>query len=251
MAADKLTETLIEALKLALSRPIEQRLFKSGKLDGLFAGRTGVNGDAAALAVRDGLLEVVRTETKGKTTIDWVQLTSRGVSFLHDRESPVRALDELRIGLQAAKEGVPVWLAEVRESLRVLEARLTEDVQKMMNRLEGLSRRVEETLRRLEENGPVLPDGALTTTFWAADALAYLDRRKVASGAAQCPLPELFTALAEQRGDLSITAFHDGLRRLQDQRVIRLLPFAGPPDELPQPEYALLDGATFMYYAAR
>jgi len=48
-----------------------------------------------------------------------------------------------------------------------------------------------------------------------------------------------------------VTAFHDGLRRLQDQRVIRLLPFAGPPDELPQPEYALLDGATFMYYAAR
>ena len=62
-------------LKQCLADPAEQRLFKSGKLDGLFASRTGTNAEAASRALADGLLEVVRTETKGKTTTEWVRLT--------------------------------------------------------------------------------------------------------------------------------------------------------------------------------
>ena len=58
---DKVTEALIDALKQCLADPAEQRLFKSGKLDGLFAGRTGANAEAASRALADGLLEVVRS----------------------------------------------------------------------------------------------------------------------------------------------------------------------------------------------
>src|SRR6516165_4452800 len=128
--AGKLEETLIEALKQALAGPGEQRLFKSGKLPGLFAGRAGVNGDAAALALREGMLELVRTETRGKTTAEWVKLTPRGVAFLHDNESPVRVLRELRDVLQANRDGLPGWLAEARGHLQALEARLAEDAQR-------------------------------------------------------------------------------------------------------------------------
>ena len=87
---EKVTETLVDALKLALAEPGEQRLFKSGKLAGLFAGRAGVNAEAAARALRDGLLEVVRTEAKGKTTLEWVRITPRALEFLHQHESPVQ-----------------------------------------------------------------------------------------------------------------------------------------------------------------
>src|SRR5438132_1107585 len=97
---DKVTETLLDALKLALAEPGEQRLFKSGKLPGLFAGRVGVNAEAAGQALRDGLLEVVRTEPKGKTTIEWVRITPRAMEFLHKQESPVVALTDLRTVLQ-------------------------------------------------------------------------------------------------------------------------------------------------------
>ena len=38
---DKLTEVLLEALKQALAEPGEQRLFRSGKLPGLFSSRSG------------------------------------------------------------------------------------------------------------------------------------------------------------------------------------------------------------------
>src|SRR5438552_16959713 len=96
MTNDKVTEILLDALKLALAEPGEQRLFKSGKFAGLFAGRVGVNAEAAAQALRDGLLEVVRTESKGKTTTEWVRITPRAVEFLHQQESPVQALRGLR-----------------------------------------------------------------------------------------------------------------------------------------------------------
>src|SRR5947208_13587040 len=101
---EKVTETLVDALKLALAEPGEQRLFKTGKLAGLFAGRSGVNAEAAAQALRDGLLEVVRTEAKGKTTTEWVRITPRAMEFLHQQESPVQALRELQAVLQMNRE---------------------------------------------------------------------------------------------------------------------------------------------------
>src|SRR5437868_2041740 len=94
--ADKTSETLIEALKQALAEPAEQRLYRSGKLPGLFPSRSGASAEAASRALQEGLLEVARTEYKGKTIIEWVRITPRGVDFVHDHESPVRVLEELR-----------------------------------------------------------------------------------------------------------------------------------------------------------
>jgi hypothetical protein len=82
------------------------------------------------------------------------------------------------------------------------------------------------------------------------DALNYLDRRRNGGATGPCPLPELFGALARQHAGLSVTAFHEGLRRLNDCRAVQLQPADGP-GELPQPEYALLDGGALLYFAAR
>jgi hypothetical protein len=250
MTKDKVTEALVQALKQALAEPGEQRLFKSGKLAGLFPGRTGANGDAAALALRDDLLEVVRTETRGKTTIEWVRLTPRGVNFLHDHESPVRVLEELRGLLQMTRDGVPAWLADLQRQVQELGNRLAEDVQRLTQRLDALGRRVDEALRRADA-GPPLPDGTTSGVPWALDALTYLDRRRTSGAPGDCPLPELFAALREQHAELSLPAFHDGLRRLRDRRALRLLPAPDPSQPLPEPEYALLDGTAVLYHVAR
>ena len=247
---DKVTTILVTALKQALTDPVEQRLYRSGKLSGLFAGRGGANGDAAAQALRDGLLEIVRTETKGKTVIDWARLTPRGVDFLHDHESPVQALHDLHEALRLTQEGVPAWFADLHAGLQTLGARLTEEVQKVMHRLDSLSQRVEDSLQRLEE-APRLSDSLAATVPWAAEALGYLDRRKAAQANGPCPLPELFASLIDRHTDLSMTAFHDGLRRLRDAKTLKLLPFTAPPAEMNLPEYALLEGATFLYFATR
>lgn len=248
---DRVTETLIEALKRGLARPGEHRLFRSGKLDGLFPGRGGANAEAATRAVRDGLLDVVRTETKGKTTIDWVRVTPRAVGFLHEHESPVRALHDLRRELQATKDGVPAWQAEMRRALGELGDRLSQDAGRLLSRVEALGGRVEEALGRLALLGPNLPDGLAEAVPWARDALDYLEKRASASVPGPCPLPELFIALAASHPALSVTAFHDGLRRLGERRAVTLLPNDAANGAIDQPEYALLDGGRLLYYATR
>ncbi len=251
MAADKISETLIEALRRARAEPGEQRLFKSGKLPGLFASRGGASGEAADRAQREGLIEVVRTETKGKAVSEWVRLTPRGVDFLHSRESPTAVLQELRDLLQSSREGLPAWSAAVQGELNALAGRVRDDTQRLLHHLDTLSARVEEALRRADAAGPQLPNGLAESVPWALDALAYLDRRREGGTPGDCPLPELFAALCRKRPDLSVTSFHDGLRRLDDRRALRLLPFSGPPQDLPEPEYALLDGAAVLYYVTR
>jgi len=248
---DQVTETLVDALKLVLAEPGEQRLFKSGKLAGLFASRVGVNAEAAAQALRDGLLEVVRTESKGKSTIEWVRITPRAMEFLHQQESPVQALRDLRTVLQTNREAVPLWLSEMQHELQGLSNRLTEEAARWTHRLDALSEQVEAALRRAEAAEPALPDATGTDAPWAVDALAYLDHRRAGGATADCPLPELFAALRDRYPDLSVNAFHERLRRLHDRRALRLLPFPGPPSEIPEPEYALLDGANLFYYATR
>src|SRR5438046_1398212 len=106
---DRLTQTLVEALGQALEAG-EHRLYRAGKLDGLFPGRTGTAAEAAARALGQGLLERSRLETRGKTEIEWVRITPRGVEYLHEHESPVHALHQLRTALRANQEAVPVWL---------------------------------------------------------------------------------------------------------------------------------------------
>src|SRR5712692_3483810 len=118
--ADRLTDTMLDALKAALAAPGEERLFRAGKWTGLFPGRVGVSAEAAAKALRDGLLEITRTEAKGKTVIEWAKLTPRGVEFLHQHESPVRALHELRDVLRTTQAGLPEWVVGLRQTLAAL-----------------------------------------------------------------------------------------------------------------------------------
>jgi hypothetical protein len=247
---DRVNEILIEVLKQALSADAEQRLYRSGKLDGLFPGRGGTSAEAAAMALRDGLLEVVRTEVKGKTIIDWVRLTPRGVEHLHAHESPVQALHELRESLCRSRDAVPVWLSEMRAALRALEEQFITDAQKSQQRLDALTRRVDDALRRLAEATPVLPKELSDGYPWSVDALDYLDRRRHAGALGPCPLPELHESLRRTHPALSIGHFHEGLRRLHERRVLRLQPTAGLAD-LPRPEFALFDDGAVLYYAAR
>jgi hypothetical protein len=248
--SDKVDQAVIEALKQGMTDTAEQRLFRSGKLPGLFTGRTGVQAEAAAQALRDGLLEVVRTETRGKTTVEWVRVTPQGVEFLANRESPVRAMDELRAALQITQEGIPAWLAQIRRSVQELGERITKEVQSVTRRLEALNERVTEALRRAEQKSPAVPPDAANGIPWTASVVGYLDRRRDGGLTSPCPLPELFAAVRAHHGDVTLPDYHAGLRRLQDRGVLRLLPPDGA-GELTEPEHALLDGAAVYYYAAR
>lgn len=246
---ERVPSELLEALRKALADPSEHRLYRSGKLPGLFAGKGGTAGAGAAWAMRDRLLEVTRTETRGKTSSDWVRLTPRGVDFLYQWESPVLTLHALRETLQASHQAVPTWLASMTATLAELERRLTGEAEQWQQRLEGLERRLEETLRRLEVTAATPPPELLRAFPWASDALNYLDRRRATGAAGPCPLPELYESLAREGTDLALTAFHEGLRRLQERRALRLKA-VDEPASLARPEFALLDAGRVLYYVS-
>src|SRR5438093_12902290 len=250
MAKDKVTEALLDALRQALAEPREQLLVKIGKQPGMFTGKSGANAEASARALRDGLLEIVRTESKGKTAVEWVRITPAGVTFLHEHESPLRALNDLKEMLNTAQEALPSWLSQMQAEMQQLSARLSQEAERWTQHLQALDRRIDEALKRIPA-GPSVSNGMAALVPWAPDALAYLDRRQTGSHSGSCSLPELFAALKQDHDDLSLTTFHNGLRRLQDGRVVRLLPFPDPSDKLPEPEYALLDGGAVLYYVEK
>src|SRR5690349_2822520 len=223
---EKRDAALLAGLRAALAGD-EHRLYRSGKLDGLFPSKAGLVGEAAALAIREGLLEYARTETRGRFEVEWVRLTARGVEYLYQHDSPRAVLGEMRDMLAAARSGIPVWQDEMLKSLERLASDITGEMARYLGKLDALSTRVEEALRRAEV-APEMNPALQAVVPWGADALAYLERRKAGGAPGECPLPELFGAVGGKHAGLTVRDFHGGLRRLADNRAVRLTPRTGP-----------------------
>jgi hypothetical protein len=240
-------DLLLDALTAAIGTPGEHRLFRSGKLPGLFPLRIGPCAEAALFALRDGLLETVRTETKGKVVTEWVKATPQGVTFVHDHDSPKAVLKELKDLLDVTRAGVPPWMADARAEVARLSDRFEQRATAVLSRLDELAARVEAALRRAETSGPGLAEPVGKVVPWAVEALEYLDSRITGGASGDCPLPELFNAVRVRFPDLTLTAFHDGLRRLHDVRAVRLTPV----EQMDEPEYAVVVDGKLTYAVAR
>lgn len=244
------TEFLLDALKTAVAVPGEHRLFRAGKLAGLFPSRAGTSSAAALVAISDGLLETVRTETRGKIVTEWVRGTPKAVGFVHDHDSPKSVLREMREVLCAARSGVTPWMADTKAELAAMSAKIEEHVTTTLKRLDDLAERVEAALRRAEAHRPTVAPGVGQVVPWAIDALEYLDRRKDGGATGDCPLPELFHALRVKTPVLAVGEFHDGLKRLHDVRAVRLT--AGEQAwAITEPEYAAVVDGQLMYWVGR
>src|SRR5262249_6273646 len=156
--------------------------------------------------------------------------------FLHRHQSPVEALKDMQAVLQTNRQYIPLWLAEFQRELHELAQRISAEAAKWSHRLDGLNEQVGKAITRLEPARGIVPDGAGGASPWAVEILTYLDRRRTSGATDHCSLPELFTALREAHSELSVPAFHDTLRRLQDRGVLRLLPFENSPNTIPAPE---------------
>jgi hypothetical protein len=240
-------DALLEALKTAIAIPGEHRLFRSGKLAGLFKSRVGVSAEAALATVREGWLEVARTETRGKVVTEWVRATPKAVTFVHDHDSPKSILRDLKQVLDATRTGIPAWMEEAKAEVAALSSRFEERAASLLAKLDDLATSVEAALRRAETDGPAVAEPVSRVVPWAIEALEYLDRRATTGAAGECAMPELFHAVRVKFPDLTLPGFHDGLRRLHDVRAVRLV----PGDEVDQPEYAMLAGGGMVYRVGR
>ena len=219
-------------------------MFRSGKLAGLFPSRAGTFGRGRAPRIREGLLETVRTETRGKIVTEWVRATPKAVGFVHDHDSPKSVLRELKEVLDATRAGVPAWMAEAKQELALLstqfEVRGARDHDAAGR--PGRARRVRAAAGRSR-----LPDsGRAGERRWCRGRWTRSStsiERTVTGATGDCPLPELFHAVRAKYADLTLPSFHDGLRRLNDVRAVRL----SESDEMSEPEYAMLVGDRLVY----
>lgn len=244
----KRLDLILDALKMALATPGDHRLFRSGKLPGLFPSKAGASADAALAALADGLLETTRTEAKRRHVVEWVRATPRGVAFVHDRDSPKAVLRELRDLIGTTRAGVPAWMDDARRQIADAAERFERQGQALLARLDDLTARVDAALRRADAGGPGVPDSVAKLVPWALGALAYLDRRRETGAAGPAPIAELFTAVREAHPDLTVPEFHDGLRRLHDVRALRLKSLGG---DVPDPEFAVVVGAEVCGHVER
>jgi hypothetical protein len=134
--------------------------------------------------------------------------------------------------------------------LHELGKKMTDEVLAMAHRFEKLSARVRQALDQSAFPPTQLPQASVSAYPWALDAIAYLDRRRQGGILHSCPLSELFGAIREKQKDLTVGDFHAGLRHLHDRGLFRLLPWEGN-GEIPEPEYALVDGPAVFTSVAR
>jgi hypothetical protein len=232
---DKSAQLVVEALGRAVADPAGLPLHGGKAAPGLFAA-TAAGKQAAQFCKDEGLLRVVRTEARGKSTFEVCAITEKGLAYLLSQTSPRRVLEDLVRALDARQTQTNELLTVAQQMRAGLEA------------LKAAAEKVLQQVSRPAANGVYLASNGAET--WPAALLDYLARWQAAGASEDCPLPELFRRAREAAPQLTVGQFHDGLRRLYDQQRIYLHPWTGPLYELPEPPYALLVGHEIAYYAS-
>jgi hypothetical protein len=237
--AEKILQIVVEGLSRALADPGGQPLHGTKVVPGLFA-TTGPAKQAAQQCRDAGYLQLVRTETKGKTIQEICAITETGIAFLLSQVSPKQVLEDLVRALDARGRQV----GELVETAKHWQATFT-----------TLRSQVEKVLA--EVRPPLMPvpsahaPGTNGVGPWKTDVLAFLADWPRTHPNEDCPLPELYRRAAQACPGLTLGQFHDGLRQLQEQEQIYLHPWTGPLYEIAEPTFALVSGHAVAYYASR
>ncbi len=232
--ADRSTQLVLDALSRAAADAAGVPLLGNKTTPGLFA-TTATGKSIARRCLDEDLLRVVRTETRGKSSVDICTITDKGLAHVLGQLSPRQVLEDFIRALEAKQSQVGELLMIARQ---------------MQAGIDALKLSAERVLRQLQQStaipAPSVNGSGHETESWVEAVLAYLGRRSE-----DCPLPELFREAQRSAPTLTIGRFHDALRRLIDRGQIYLHPWTGPLYALPEPAMALLVGHEIAYYASK
>jgi hypothetical protein len=237
--ADKSNQLVLEALHRAVAEPSGMPLFGGKKAAGLFAASAPAK-KAAQLCKDEGLVQTIRTQTKGRTAQEICAITDKGLAFLLNQASPKHVLESL---------------VQALESRRAQVGELVESARRTQAGFEALQASAEKVLRQLQQHPASLPVEKTASNGNGADAagkaiLGTLTRWQNSGALEDCPLPQLYRSVRESVPSLTVGLFHDALRRLQERMQMYLHPWTGPMYELPEPAFALMVGHEIAYYAS-
>jgi hypothetical protein len=233
--ADKPTQLILDALSRAAAAPAGVPLHGGKAAPGLFPA-TAAGKQAAQRCKDEGWLQVVRTQSRGQTVVEWCALTEKGLGYLLSQVSPRHVLEDLVRALEARQAEVGALVVTAEETRA---------------RFAGLAATAEKVLKSLETAGPSPAPAGAAAPAWTEAVLDHLAHWQQARASEDCPLPDLYQQARQAAPALTIGHFHDGLRQLHDRQQIYLHPWTGPLYEIPEPPYALLVGHEIAYYASR
>lgn len=234
--AESSSNLIAKALERSLAASDGLPLFAAKNANGLFPN-VSAGKEAAQQARSAGLIRVLRTESKGKATLEYCSLTEKGLAFLLEESSPRPVLEAICKAIESCQERIDSWIESVNQNRHYLD---------------GLRGHAERVLNHLQMPETILPP-------WAKNGHAIDPQAKImellrswqeSGKIGDYPLPELYEKTRTAWAKLTVGEFHDALRELHGRRAIYLHPWTGPLHELPCPAAGLLVGHEIAYYAS-
>lgn len=227
---------MVEALSLALAHPEGLPLLSSKQQPGLFPA--SAPGKAAATEARAGnFLRVLRTETRGRSSVELLVLADAGLAWLQARRDP-------RPALQALAEA----LASHQQQFASLASHFGQQQEKLADLLEVIRAALALVAQPAPAPMPTASPEPAAGPSLSEVALRHLRAWRDAGHLGDCPMHVLWRELSSSGA--SIGEFHDALRQLSQSHRIYLHPWTGPLYELPEPALALLVGHEIAYYVS-
>ena len=243
IVADRSSQLVLAALSRAATET-GLPLYSSKTGPGLFPS-TALGKQAAQRCCEEGYLEPAPSgDATGRGAGPVCALTDRGRVFLLGQLSPRQVLEDFVRVLEAREAQVGQLLVQVRQwqaGLEALRASIA-PVLEQVRQAESGSRNLNGLCHDFHKDAPAPAP--------AAAILAALTRWSKSGAAEDCPLPVLLGQVRASCPGLSLGAFHDALRGLQDAGKIYLHPWTAPLYEVPEPPCALLVGHAITYYAS-
>jgi hypothetical protein len=192
-------------------------------------------------------LEVVRTENRGKGTIEICRITEEGIAHVLAEVSPRQVLQDLVGAVASCGKTV----AALMETAQQASARIDQ-----LRAIAGMIVQSIEATHPPVSRNDIVPHGngkspgASETTDWKGAVVAYLEQWQVAHPTEDCTLSMLYRQARKTAPHLTMGQFHDGIRDLFDESRIYLHPWTGPLHDMPEPVHALLIGHEIAYYVS-
>jgi len=252
---DKSQQLIVDALNRAVAAGSGISLFGGRTGAGLFAS-TGPGKKAAQQCKELGYLQVLRSETKGKTTSEICAISERGLAFLLAEQNPKQVLEALILALHDQRlqvDQIASALQTNQENLQTLKAtaeRVLLQFQQPSSYTPPSPIPLSSGGREGRSDGHTANGNGNGKASCASDVLERLTHWHNAGALGDCPIPHLHRGVVDKHPHITVGQFHDVLRQLNESQKIYLHPWTGPLYEIPEPRLALMVGHEIAWYVS-
>ncbi len=257
----------IDALSAMIGDPTSKVLHGSKTVPGIFKGASAGEKAAAKICTDQRWLEPTgEIAGKGKSRKELYRLTAAGVQAILAQSDSSELLRRLQDSLQqlgtktqdiprAVEEKIKEALAPIASLpgvLQSLQATITQALAKIkLPDLDELTRKLSQASagpHQEHSTSQPIPSPVVAERDWSEEVVRMVNEQKLQHSLQWLTLPQVYERLRANHPQLTLGRYHDGLRRLQDEKKIRLGPFTQALATLNEPRNALYLDHEVKYY---